>query len=102
MVFLRPTIIRDDETMFSVSNEKYTKMREYQMQRHEDGINLMPDHTVPVLPEKSTADEILKQVQQRIADDKKIKQASLENPSVNTVRPARTYRSFSSKKAEGA
>ena len=103
MVFLRPTIIRDDETMSSVSNEKYTKMREYQLQRHEDGINLMPDESVPVLPEKTTANQLLKQVKQRMADDKKAKKDSLQkNEALKKVKPARTYRSFSSKSSDGA
>ena len=103
MVFLRPTIIRDDETLSSVSHEKYTKMRDYQIKRHEDGINLMPDQSIPVLPEKSTANQLLEHVKQRMAEDEKAKQGSLQQDKAPPkVKPARTYRTFGSKSADGA
>lgn len=51
MIFLRPTIIRDDQTMMELSQRKYGLIRQVQLGQGEDGIALMPDSNVPVLPE---------------------------------------------------
>ncbi|MRI34395.1 type II secretion system protein GspD [Endozoicomonas sp. OPT23] len=51
MVFIRPTIIRDDEMMKQISANKYSLIRAAQIRKSEDGIDLMPDTRVPVLPE---------------------------------------------------
>ena len=51
MIFLRATIIRDDETMRELSQRKYSLMREVQLGEDEKGIALMPDSNVPLLPE---------------------------------------------------
>jgi general secretion pathway protein D len=58
MIFLRATIIRDDQTMSNLSTRKYGLMRELQLGRGEDGINLMPKTNVPVLPEWGQSHEI--------------------------------------------
>jgi len=58
MIFLRATIIRDDETMSNLSTRKYGLMRELQLGRGADGINLMPKTNVPVLPEWGQSHEI--------------------------------------------
>jgi len=51
MVFLRPTIIRDDQTMLELSQRKYGLMRQIQLDQSESGIALMPYTKSPVLPE---------------------------------------------------
>jgi len=51
MVFLRPTIIRDDQTMLELSQRKYGLMRQIQVNQSENGIQLMPYTESPVLPE---------------------------------------------------
>lgn len=51
MVFLRATIIRDDDTMEALSKRKYQSIRDLQVGQSTKGINLMPDANVPVLPE---------------------------------------------------
>ncbi|MFT6926143.1 MAG: general secretion pathway protein D [Psychromonas sp.] len=53
MVFLRATILRDDESMGALSKRKYQSIRALQVGQDEDGVNLMPDANVPVLPEWS-------------------------------------------------
>lgn len=58
MIFIRATIIRDDEKMRSLSTRKYTLIREIQKKQREEGINLMPNTDAPVLPEWGKSHEI--------------------------------------------
>jgi len=58
MIFLRPTIIRDDQTMMELSQRKYGLIRQIQLGQNEDGIELMPNTEAPVLPEWGTPVEI--------------------------------------------
>lgn len=58
MVFIRPTIIRDSATMRNVSSRKYSQIRAQQLLRQEEGVNLMPDLQMPVLPEYGIDQEI--------------------------------------------
>ena len=51
MVFLRATIIRDDQTMLELSQRKYGLMRQIQGEQSDRGIVLMPNTDSPVLPE---------------------------------------------------
>jgi len=51
MIFLRPTIIRDDQTMLELSQRKYGLMRAIQQEQSDNGIMLMPNTSSPVLPE---------------------------------------------------
>ena len=50
MVFIRPTIVRDSETLRGLSSEKYNYIRAQQIMLHEGGINLFPEAKAPVLP----------------------------------------------------
>ena len=61
MIFLRPTIIRDDMSLNDISGEKYDLIRAYQLDRQERGISLMPFTDKPVLPERGAARELLQQ-----------------------------------------
>lgn len=58
MIFLRATIIRDDQTMSNLSTRKYGLMRELQLGRDEKGINLMPNTKGPVLPKWGQSHEL--------------------------------------------
>jgi len=51
MIFLRATIVRDDQTMMELSQRKYGLMRQIQLGQTEEGIELMPGSNAPVLPE---------------------------------------------------
>lgn len=51
MIFIKPTIIRDEGTMNGVAGRKYNYFRALQLEQLERGINLMPDSQVPVLEE---------------------------------------------------
>jgi len=50
MVFIKPTIIRDNSSIRGLSNRKYSLMRAHQLLQQEDGVALMPYTDVPVLP----------------------------------------------------
>ena len=58
MIFLRATIIRDDETMSTLSTRKYGLIREIQLGQREGGISLMPNSDAPVLPEWGESHEL--------------------------------------------
>jgi general secretion pathway protein D len=51
MVFIRPKIIRSGETLIGESKRKYNFIRAEQLKREEEGINLMPFTSSPVLDE---------------------------------------------------
>jgi general secretion pathway protein D len=58
MVFLRASIIRDDETMMELSTRKYSLIRAIQENQRDGGINLMPNAVAPVLPEWGKSHEV--------------------------------------------
>lgn len=51
MIFIRPTIIRDDDRMGSLSQRKYSYIRAQQIEQRQRGVSLRSRDTVPVLPE---------------------------------------------------
>jgi len=50
MVFLRPTIIRDGKLMNEISKEKYNYIRADELRKKEEGLELMTDEKLPLLP----------------------------------------------------
>ncbi len=59
MVFLRSTIVRDNKVLQGASAKKYQYMRNQQIGGREDGVNLMPDDVMPILPEWKDQIEVL-------------------------------------------
>ena len=51
MVFLRPTVIRDSETGIRVTNGKYDYIRGKQIDMRDDGVGMISDKEIPVLPD---------------------------------------------------
>lgn len=51
MVFIRPTIIRDDARMDELSSRKYSYIRAQQLAQRERGLSLHQNSRIPVLPE---------------------------------------------------
>ncbi len=51
MVFLKATIIRDDETLHGATAEKYRLIRDDQLKQREKGLFMLDDKLLPVLPE---------------------------------------------------
>jgi general secretion pathway protein D len=58
MVFIRPTIIRDGKTMNDISREKYNFIRAEEIRKQEDGLELMSNDKLPLLPEWNDALEL--------------------------------------------
>jgi len=55
MVFLRPVIITDQKLMNSMAKEKYNFIRADQLRKQEEGLSLMRDEKLPVLPQWNDA-----------------------------------------------
>jgi general secretion pathway protein D len=51
MVFIRPTIIRDGKLMNEISKEKYNYIRATEIRKQEEGLSLMSNEKMPLLPE---------------------------------------------------
>lgn len=51
MIFIKPTIIRDDSLLNELSQRKYNFVRAQQLAQGEKGINLMPGAETPAMPE---------------------------------------------------
>lgn len=51
MVFIRPVILRDKQSMEQLSHNKYRQIRAQQLLSNEEGINLFPGDKGPQLPE---------------------------------------------------
>ncbi len=66
LVFIRPTIIRNDEDLSGATAEKYRFIRDQQMERRERGLMFLDDGNLPVLP---TWEEQLQQLPEVPADD---------------------------------
>jgi general secretion pathway protein D len=62
LIFIRPTIIRDNEALAGASAEKYRYIREQQMLRREQGLEFFGDDKLPVLPEWQEQLEQLDQI----------------------------------------
>ncbi len=50
MVFLKSTIIRDAESLRGATAEKYNEVRNDQLESIKDGVPLVPDDVIPLLP----------------------------------------------------
>ncbi len=66
LVFIRPTIIRDDEDLAGATAEKYRFIREQQLERRERGLIFLDDGNLPVLP---TWEEQIQQLPEVPADN---------------------------------
>ncbi|MFQ3338661.1 MAG: general secretion pathway protein D, partial [Colwellia sp.] len=51
MVFLRATIVRDSSLMKEISESKYNFIRADQIRKHEEGLSLMSNENMPILPQ---------------------------------------------------
>ncbi|WP_455234047.1 type II secretion system secretin GspD, partial [Thiogranum longum] len=50
MVFIHPTILRDQDTADRYTASKYNFIRKQQFEAYEDGVPMMPDEVMPELP----------------------------------------------------
>ena len=63
LIFIRPTIIRDDATLDGATADKYKYIQAQQALRRERGLMFLDDDNVPVLPEWEEQIEQLEQMQ---------------------------------------
>jgi general secretion pathway protein D len=52
MVFLRPVVVRDQAVNTQIAGEKYNYFRAQQLKMKQEGVNLMSDEEMPVLPQR--------------------------------------------------
>ena len=82
MVFIGPTIIRAGKLMNEISKDKYNYIRATEIRKQEEGLSLMSDEKMPLLPEWNdqltlppSFDEYMK--------ENNLKEPSLLPPAVN-------------------
>ncbi|MFT5578310.1 MAG: general secretion pathway protein D [Paraglaciecola psychrophila] len=63
LVFLKPTIVRDNRTMDRATASKYKYIRKMQIEEINRGVDLIDDGTLPLLPEWQQQIEQLQQLQ---------------------------------------
>lgn len=68
LIFIRPTIVRDKRTMDHVTGEKYSLIRAQQLEEIEDGVSLIDDKALPLLPEWREQLEELRSIQNKEAE----------------------------------
>jgi general secretion pathway protein D len=51
MVFIHPVILRDSGVTANYTNSKYNYLRDLQRKADDDGVNLLPGESHPVMPE---------------------------------------------------
>jgi general secretion pathway protein D len=87
MVFIKPTILRDDTQAAFETNAKYNYVRNMQLEQNPDKVRLMPGQTKPVLPPLAPASPPVIDLRQLRSDGETVGQASGE-PSGNTGKPS--------------
>ena len=84
MVFLKPQIITDEKMMNSMAKEKYNFIRADQLRKQEEGLSLMSDKNLPILPQwndKLALPPSFEKYQESIQQDKLTNEsASKDNP----------------------
>lgn len=73
MVFLKPQIITDAQVMNSMAKSKYNFIRADQLRKQEEGLSLMNDDALPILPQwndKLTLPPSFEAYQESVQDDK--------------------------------
>ncbi len=65
LVFIRPTIVRDEYEMDSATAQKYRLIREQQLLEREEGVDLVDDRSLPLLPEWREQLEKLKEIRKQ-------------------------------------
>jgi len=64
MIFIRSTVVRDEEQLAGATADKYRYIRDQQMLRKERGLMFLDDENIPVLPEWEEQIRQLEQIQE--------------------------------------
>ncbi|TPH15253.1 type II secretion system secretin GspD [Litorilituus lipolyticus] len=90
MVFLRPTIVREGALMEQMSKNKYNYIRADQIRKQEEGLSLMSNENMPILPkwnDKLTLPPSFEEYQKTIQQKKK-EQENLNNDQSKYKEPS--------------
>ncbi len=85
MVFIKPTIIRDNTSIRGLSNRKYSLIRAHQLLQQEDGVELMPNTDVPVLPKYGEEEKLSPEIQRYLNEQDEKSSKRLEDLSIDNV-----------------
>jgi general secretion pathway protein D len=90
MVFLKPQIITDATMMHSMAKDKYNFIRADQLRKQEEGLSLMDDDNLPILPQWNddlTLPPSFEAYQESLQEDKRSKEYSVKDDlPVNAVK----------------
>jgi len=90
MVFLKPQIITDARMMHSMAKDKYNFIRADQLRKQEEGLSLMDDDNLPILPQwndELTLPPSFEAYQESLQEDKRSKEYSVKDDlPVNAVK----------------
>ncbi len=76
LIFIRPTIIRDDEELEGASADKYRYIRAQQLVRRERGLMFLDDENMPLLPEWDQQIQQLEEIRDDEANAENSQEAS--------------------------
>ncbi|MBU2924880.1 type II secretion system secretin GspD [Colwellia sp. C2M11] len=82
MVFLKPQIITDSTMMHNMAKDKYNFIRADQLRKQEEGLSLMDDDNLPILPKWNDALALppsFEAYQESVQDDKRLKAYSVKD-----------------------
>lgn len=68
LIFIRPTIVRDKRAMDHATAQKYSLIRAQQLEEVEEGVSLIDDKALPLLPEWREQLEELRSIQNKEAE----------------------------------
>jgi general secretion pathway protein D len=64
MIFIRSTVVRDQQQLAGATADKYRYIRAQQLLRQEKGLMFLGDENIPVLPEWQEQIDQLRQIQE--------------------------------------
>jgi general secretion pathway protein D len=92
MVFIKPTIITEKGLMNAMAEEKYNYIRADQLRKQEEGLSLMKNSNLPILPEwqdnltlPPSFDEYMKEVDPNKAEDDTVKDVTDTQDSASST-----------------
>ena len=62
LIFIRPTIVRDDDDLAGATADKYRFIRDQQLERRQRGLMFLDDGNLPLIPDWDTQIQQLPEV----------------------------------------
>lgn len=78
LIFIRPTIVRDKRSMDHATGQKYSLIRAEQLEEIEEGVSLVDDEALPLLPQWREQLEQLQAIQDKQAEQAKETEAAAQ------------------------